>query len=118
MLASVNYNVSKKFNFLYQFNYIAGVTDDRLPITVLSGLNGPAAPGTPIPITWGREVSPYYVSNFYVNVNLPRDVSLNFGITNLFDRQPSAARLEAGYDPFIGNPLGRVFEFGVKVAFN
>lgn len=93
------------------------MTDDRLPITVQSGLNGPGVPGAPIPITWGRTVSPYYVSNFYVNVNLPRDVSLNFGITNLFDRQPSAARLEAGYDPFIGNPLGRVFEFGVKVDF-
>ena len=30
---------------------------------------------------------------------------------------PPAARLEAGYDPFIGNPYGRSFKLGVRKKF-
>jgi iron complex outermembrane receptor protein len=38
-------------------------------------------------------------------------------VFNIFDRDPSAARLEASYDPFIGNPYGRTFKVAVRKRF-
>ena len=35
------------------------------------------------------------------------------GVKNIFDQDPSFARLAPGYDPFTGNPLGRT----LKVIF-
>ena len=45
------------------------------------------------------------------------DVTLNGGIENVFDRDPAGARLEYGYDPFIGSAIGRTFRLGTKVRF-
>jgi hypothetical protein len=38
-------------------------------------------------------------------------------VNNIQDRDPPAAREELGYDPRIGNPLGRTFEVGIKKTF-
>jgi iron complex outermembrane receptor protein len=45
------------------------------------------------------------------------DAQLQFGIENFTDAAPPASRLEVSYDPFIGNPFGRTFRFGVRAGF-
>ena len=40
-----------------------------------------------------------------------------FGLLMGIPSGPSAARLEVSYDPFIGNPFGRIFRFGMKLGF-
>jgi outer membrane receptor protein involved in Fe transport len=45
------------------------------------------------------------------------DLTLTATVANLFDRDPPKAFEELGYDPRLGNPLGRTFEIGVKKAF-
>jgi iron complex outermembrane receptor protein len=38
-------------------------------------------------------------------------------VFNILDEDPSEARLELSYDPFIGNPLGRTYKIGIKKTF-
>ena len=45
------------------------------------------------------------------------DLALTATVANMFDRMPPKAQEELGYDPFMGNPLGRTFEVGIKKSF-
>ena len=45
------------------------------------------------------------------------DATLQAGIENFTNEDPSPARLEVGYNPFIGNPLGRIYRLGARVHF-
>jgi hypothetical protein len=38
-------------------------------------------------------------------------------VANIFDHDPPAAQEELGYDPRLGNPLGRTYEIGIKKNF-
>jgi iron complex outermembrane receptor protein len=38
-------------------------------------------------------------------------------VDNLFDNDPSFARLDLGYDPFTGNPIGRTYKISVTKKF-
>ena len=109
----VNYNFSG-LNLRYGLRYIDGVTDDRCV--------GLAACATTSfgPTEFGREVDAYTQHDFHVTYNLPISAvkaQLQFSVENFTDEDPSAARLEVSYDPFIGNPFGRIFRFGMKVGF-
>lgn len=109
----VNYNFSG-LNLRYGIKYIAGVTDDRcvgLPECARTNFG---------PTEFGREVDAYTQHDFHVTYDLPIssfDAQLQFSVENFTDEDPSAARLEVSYDPFIGNPFGRIFRFGAKVGF-
>ncbi|MBC7168943.1 MAG: TonB-dependent receptor, partial [Phenylobacterium sp.] len=50
-------------------------------------------------------------------VDLPWDTIVTASVFNVFDRDPSAARLELSYDPFIGNPYGRTYKVGFRKRF-
>jgi iron complex outermembrane recepter protein len=45
------------------------------------------------------------------------DIQLQASVDNLFDQAPPVARLELGYDPFFGNPIGRAIRLGARVRF-
>lgn len=47
----------------------------------------------------------------------PWDTTIVLSVDNIFDRDPSFARLDLNYDPFTGNPLGRVFKISAKKRF-
>jgi outer membrane receptor protein involved in Fe transport len=49
--------------------------------------------------------------------DLTDTLRLTASIQNLFDKDPPPAQEELGYDPRLGNPLGRTFEIGVKKTF-
>lgn len=110
----VNYNVSG-LNLRYGVRYIDGVRDDRC-INLDPCLNIPGFGGT----NFGAVVKSYTQHDIHAAYKLPIDavkVQLQFSVENFTNQDPSAARLEVSYDPFIGNPFGRIFRFGAKVGF-
>jgi iron complex outermembrane receptor protein len=112
---NINYNI-KTLNLRYELGYTSGATDNRAPINVQSGV-GTANPGSLIPITFGRQIGAWVTHDFHVTHETPWDMTLSASVTNIFDRNPPGARLEISYDPFIGNALGRVFQFSARKRF-
>ena len=110
----VNYNISG-LNLRYGVRYIDGVRDDRC-INRDPCLNIPGFGGT----NFGAIIKSYTQHDFHATYKLPIEAvkaQLQFSVENFTNRDPSAARLEVSYDPFIGNPFGRIFRFGTKVGF-
>jgi iron complex outermembrane receptor protein len=82
--------------------YIDGVTDVRPAIAV----------GSP-----GKEVDEFLTYDATYFVRLPWDTTLSASVFNITDEDPSLARLDLSYDPFIGNPLGRYWKIGFTKSF-
>jgi iron complex outermembrane recepter protein len=111
--AYINYNVSG-INARYQVRYVSGVDDDRC-VNV-----NPCASTSFGPTNFGAHVSSFTQHDVTFTYDLPLesvDAQLQFGIENFTDADPPASRLEVSYDPFIGNPFGRIFRFGVRAGF-
>lgn len=106
----VNFNTGPA-NIRYQLNYVSGVTDDRTPISVQNST------GALVPVTIGREVDDFLTHDVYLTLDLPWETTVTASIVNFTDEDPPEARLELSYDPYIGNPLGRTFEVGVRKRF-
>ena len=109
----INYNISG-FNARYQARYVAGVDDDRCV-----GID-PCFATSFGPTNFGREVASFTQHDIHFQYDLPFTAvktQLQFSIENFTDADPPASRLEPSYDPFIGNPFGRVFRFGARVEF-
>ena len=96
-------------------NYVDGVTDSRAPIYVQNGSSTTActAASSNPPcqlVTFGKEVDKFVTLDLTYRVELPWDSTLSVSALNVFDKDPSKARLEYSYDPYIGNALGRNFK--------
>ncbi len=109
-LGYVNYNM-EAWNFRWELRFVGGVDDDRDNPFVYD------ANGDLVEITWGEKVKDYYSNNVYVNWNSPWNATFGLAIINLFDEDPSKARHQLGYDPYIGDPLGRTIELSLRVSF-
>jgi outer membrane receptor protein involved in Fe transport len=112
--ANANYNIGKH-NFRFVANYIEGVTDQR-------GCTTPAGrqPGSTVPYgptCWGVDGTDWLSFDFHYNFDLTDTLRLSGSIDNILDADPPHAREELGYDPRIGNPLGRTFEVAIKKSF-
>ncbi len=119
--AFANLNVGN-LNARYVFRYASGVTDDRCPE------NAPCfiatygtSPGDPTTETdFGREIPDLAQHDLTVLYDIAMnfaEVQLQASVENIFDQDPPAARFELGYNPFIGNPLGRTYRLGAKLRF-
>lgn len=112
-------------NLRFDLTYVGGATDNRGPTTVQTGssancnvANAQAGTATNCQLTTlGLKVKAFYTLDATYRIQLPWDTTVTASVFNIFDRDPSAARLEAGYDPFIGNPYGRSFKLGVRKKF-
>jgi outer membrane receptor protein involved in Fe transport len=112
--ANVNYNIDKH-NFRLVANYVEGVVDQR-------GCTTPAGrqPGSLTvygPTCWGVDGTDWLSFDFHYNFDLTDTLRLSASVDNILDKDPPHAREELGYDPRIGNPLGRTFEVGIKKTF-
>ena len=97
-------------NLRWTVNFIDSYIDQRTSILAPNPVNGAIqANGTKIDDSW--------ISELDYRVLLPWDVTVNVSIDNLFDVDPSFARLDLNYDPFTGNSLGRTYKLGVKKKF-
>ena len=112
-------------NLRVDMTYIGGATDNRGPTTVQTGssancnvANAQAGIATNCQLTTiGLKVKSFYSFDATYRIELPWDTTVSASVFNIFDRDPSAARLEASYDPFIGNPYGRTFKVAVRKKF-
>jgi iron complex outermembrane receptor protein len=73
--------------------------------------------GAPVQVTAGKKIDKQILTDLAYRVFLPWDTTVTAAITNLFDEDPSYARLDLGYDPFTGDPLGRTYKLGIKKRF-
>lgn len=59
----------------------------------------------------------YWQHDLILQVDLPWDTRVTASVLNVLDKDPSFAQSFYNYDVSNGNPLGRVFKFGVKKTF-
>ncbi len=114
-------------NFRLTANYASGVDDNRNPEGVAAlavyAQTGAQAGGcvTAGPnctlVTFGQHVRDNLTFDFTYRVDVTEDVQVSLSAFNILDRDPSAARLELSYDPFLGSPLGRNFKIGINAKF-
>lgn len=109
-------------NARYVFRYASGVTDDRCPANAPCFVTpfGTAFGDPSTETDFGREIPSLQQHDFTVLYDLKvgfADAQLQGSVENIFDEDPPAARFELGYNPFIGNPLGRTYRVGAKVRF-
>ena len=105
-------------------NYVSGVNDERFiradgTINEASLRPNGFKPGTTSPFDptyygvigedW-TSVDLHYIWNW-------EWATLSASLVNIADEDPPASRQEMGYDPRIGNPLGRTFEVGIRKEF-
>jgi outer membrane receptor protein involved in Fe transport len=105
----INANIDG-FNARYVFRYASGLRDDRYDTDPTFG----AA------TRFGEDIPAFTQHDLTVVYDLPfefAEIQLQGSVENIFDEDPPAARLVLGYDPFVGNPLGRVFRVGLRAAF-
>jgi iron complex outermembrane recepter protein len=95
---SANYALENQ-NFRLGINYASAVTDER--------------PG----IQYGENGEDWIVVDFTYRIQLQNDLAITATVGNLLDRDPPPAQEELGYDPRLGNPLGRTFEIGIRKTF-
>jgi hypothetical protein len=95
---SANYHLDRH-NFRFGVNYVSAVRDERA--------------GT----QYGENGEDWVTTDFTYRFTVADDLALTATVANIFDRDPPRAQEELGYDPFMGNPLGRTFEIGVKKSF-
>jgi len=65
----------------------------------------------------GQTVDSFITHDLTYRAELPWETTVNVSVFNVFDEDPSFARLDLNYDPFIANPLGRYFKVGVTKKF-
>ena len=110
--AFLNANIGG-LNARYVFRFASGLTDERY--------ENPSFANTPFGESfYGQEIDAFTQHDLTVLYDLPIDnidVQLQGTVENIFDEDPPGTRQVLGYDPFVGNPLGRVFRIGIKAGF-
>ena len=112
-------------NLRWTINYVDGATDNRGPTTVQTGpstncnvANARAGIATNCQLTtFGLRVNSFISHDLTYRWAMANDLTLSASVFNVLDEDPSGARLELSYDPFVGNPLGRSIKVGIKKKF-
>ncbi len=95
---SANYRLDRH-NIRLGVQYASAVSDERAGVQ------------------YGEEGEDWIVADLTYRFSVTDDLNLTATVANIFDRDPPPAQEEFGYDPRMGNPLGRTFELGVKKTF-
>jgi len=95
---SANYALGRQ-NFRLGVGYVSAVTDERAGIQ------------------YGESGEEWIAVDLTYRFELNDNTSFTASVGNLFDRDPPPAQEELGYDPRLGNALGRTFEIGVRHSF-
>ncbi|RDE06770.1 TonB-dependent receptor plug domain-containing protein [Sphingomonas aracearum] len=107
-----------------------GPVDTRLTINYTDGLHdqradartGPFAPDLSVSaagttLLQGADINEFVTADFNIQVRLAGQVTLTGTVYNILDAQPPFAREDYNYEPFVGNPFGRMFKVGVSAQF-
>ena len=112
-------------NLRWTLNYVDSAKDNRGPTTVQTGpstncnvANALGGIATNCLLTSrGLKVRSFISHDVTYRLALPSDYTITATVFNVLDTEPSKARIELSYDPFIGNPLGRTFKVGLQKRF-
>lgn len=122
---SANYSTGIH-NFRMNVGYVGGVKDDRfynadgsvVGAAALTPSGFQTGTTTPLgPTYYGINGDDWVTYDFHYTVDLPWETTMTASVVNFTDEDPPQSRQELGYDPRIGNPLGRTFELGLRKAF-
>ena len=109
----------------------AGAVDARLTVNYTGGLHdqradthsGPFAPDLSVSaagtiLNQGADLNEFISADFNLRVKLPwKNIVLTGTVFNIFDASPPFAREDYNYEPFVGNPYGRMFKLGLSTKF-
>ena len=96
----------------------AGREDERLVMqTAQNRRPGKAVEDERPGIQYGETGEDWITADFTYRFALDEGLALTGSIANMFDRDPPPAQEEFGYDPWTANPLGRMFELGIRKTF-
>ncbi|GAA4050771.1 TonB-dependent receptor domain-containing protein [Parerythrobacter jejuensis] len=102
------------FNLRYTATYIDGVTDDRCVN------RNPCFSTSAGPTDFGIDSGSYTQHDIALTVDLELggfEAQLQAAIENFTDSEPATAQLPLGFNPFIGNAIGRNYRFGIRTRF-
>ncbi|MET3665089.1 iron complex outermembrane receptor protein [Caulobacter sp. 1776] len=102
-------------NVRVSVNYIGAYTDQRTAPFAANAYKDTTGAG--VTVSAGKKIKQQVLTNLAYRVFLPWDTTATLAVTNVFDKDPSYARLDLGYDPFTGDPLGRTYKFGLRKKF-
>lgn len=102
----MNYN-SGPHNVRWQIRHVSSTTHaEATAIAIAANVKG----SVKIPEYWQHDLT--------YTAQLPWDSTLTLSVQNIFDEDPPfAIGTQYNYDPGSGNPLGRVYTFGIKKRF-
>ena len=103
------------FSLTWSTTFIGGVDDNRCEGREFCA-ETPEFGGT----NFGRRVDSFIKHDILASVDLELagvEAELQAGVENVFDTDPSPARLEYSYDPYVGTAKGRTFKLGTKLRF-
>jgi iron complex outermembrane receptor protein len=103
------------FSFRWQLRYSEG-TSPAFGSPFFITVPNPAAPSGADLVAVGKSKD-YWQHDIVVRWEAPWDSVVTFSIQNLFDEDPPYVPSPYNYDITQGNPMGRVFELGVKKTF-
>ncbi len=102
-----------RYNFRWTTRFIGEYDDQRDSLFTVPDTRT----GSPVLITQGQTIESITTHDATLVVQLPWDTTASFTVENIFDEDPSFARLELNFDPFTGDPIGRTFKIGVTKRF-
>jgi len=102
-------------NLRLSVHYIGGYTDQRTAPFATNAYKDTTGAG--VTVSAGKQIKKQVLTNLAYRVFLPWDTTATLAVTNIFDKDPSYARLDLGYDPFTGDPLGRTYKVGLRKKF-
>lgn len=97
-------------------NYIDSYRDQRADLGTGPFAPNPYIPGNPV-LMQGATIDSQTTFDFNLIYNFGEATTFSFTALNITDEDPALARLDYNYDPFTGNPLGRMFRLGVSTEF-
>ncbi|WP_375391917.1 TonB-dependent receptor domain-containing protein [uncultured Sphingomonas sp.] len=96
-------------------NYSDGLHDQRYDTR-----SGPFAPNANlggVTLTQGADINEFVTADFNLSVDVGHHVTVTGTVFNILDAQPPFAREDYDYEPFVGNPYGRMFKLALNTRF-
>lgn len=104
-------------NLRWTTRYMDSYTDQRTAQFAADGYHGPTFFENAFTVTDGKEIDSTLISDLTYRGLFPMDTTLVVAVENIFDEDPSFARLDLNYDPFTGDPLGRTVKVSLTKKF-
>lgn len=105
-------NIDTRLTVTYSDSY----RDQRADLGTGPFAPNPYLPGNPV-LMQGATVDSQLTTDFNLLYHFGDATTFSFTAINLTDEDPSFARQDYNYDPFTGNPVGRIIRVGFNTEF-